>query len=225
MTGLGIDEFFTRTDGVGVRGLLSDALGSTVALGDGTGALQTQYTYEPFGFITQTGAASTNSYKFTGREDDGTGLMYYRARYYQPRFQRFIAEDPIGLRGGINVYRYANNNAILFVDPLGLFEIKVSVLIGMTNYQLDILRLNISKEIVFPPNIGGGLQCKIGEPPPTPGEFSIDVGISRHLSVGTNFIPNPDFDGSNQSYLTQGLNLNIGVDLLRTGGAISAPQR
>jgi RHS repeat-associated protein len=196
-----------------------------VALGDGTGTLQTQFTYEPFGFVSQTGAASTSSYKYTGREDDGTGLYYYRARYYQPRFQRFISEDPIGLRGGINVYRYANNNALLFADPLGLFEIKISVLIGMTNYQLDIPRLNISKEIVFPPNIGGGLQCKIGEPPPTPGEFSIDVGVSRHLSIGTNFIPNPNFDGSNQSYLTQGLNLNIGVDLLRTGGAISAPQR
>lgn len=34
LTGLGIDEFFTRTDGVGVRSLLPDALGSTVALGD-----------------------------------------------------------------------------------------------------------------------------------------------------------------------------------------------
>ena len=55
LTGLGIDEFFTRTDGVGTRALLPDALGSTVALGDGTGTLQTQYTYEPFGFTTQTG--------------------------------------------------------------------------------------------------------------------------------------------------------------------------
>ncbi|UVT15739.1 MAG: RHS repeat-associated core domain-containing protein [Nitrospira sp.] len=120
LTGLGIDEFFTRTDGVGSRALLPDALGSTVALGDGTGALQTQYTYEPFGFTTQTGSASTNSYKYTGREDDGTGLMYYRARYYQSRLQRFISEDPIGLRGGINLYRYVSNNPIRFRDPLGL---------------------------------------------------------------------------------------------------------
>ena len=99
------------------------------------------------------------------------------------------------------------------------------MLIGMTNQQLDIPRLDISKETVFPPNIGGGLQCKIGEPSPTPGQFSIDVGVSRHLSVGTNFIPSPNFDGSNQSYLTQGVNLNIGVDQLRTGGAVSAPQK
>ncbi|OQW36992.1 MAG: hypothetical protein A4E19_14760 [Nitrospira sp. SG-bin1] len=120
LTGLGIDEFFTRADGVGVRSLLPDALGSTVALGDGTGVLQTQYTYEPFGFTTQTGAASTNSYKFTGREDDGTGLYYYRARYYQPRFQRFIAEDAIGFLGGdANLYAYAQNNSLSYKDPSG----------------------------------------------------------------------------------------------------------
>lgn len=92
-TGLGIDEFFTRTDGAGARSLLPDALGSTVALGDGTGVLQTQYTYEPFGFVSQTGAASTSSYKFTGREDDGSGLSYYRARYYQPRLQRWYGGE------------------------------------------------------------------------------------------------------------------------------------
>lgn len=121
LTGLGIDEFFTRTDGVGVRALLPDALGSTVALGDGTGTLQTQYTYEPYGLTTQIGAASTNSYKYTGREDDGSGLLYYRARYYHPRLQRFISEDPIGFDGGdVNLYSYTEGNPANFVDPDGL---------------------------------------------------------------------------------------------------------
>ena len=111
LTGLGIDEFFTRTDGVGTRGLLPDALGSTVALGDATGTLQTQYTYEPFGYAVTSGAASTSSYKYTAREDDGTGLYYYRARYYHPRLQRFIGEDPIGFGGGdVNLYGYVHNN-------------------------------------------------------------------------------------------------------------------
>ena len=121
LTGLGIDEFFQRTDGVGSRALLSDALGSTIALGDNTGTIQTQYTYEPFGYTTQTGSASTNSYKYTGREDDGTGLYYYRARYYHPRMQRFISEDPIGFRGrDRNLYAYVRNHPILFTDPSGL---------------------------------------------------------------------------------------------------------
>jgi len=126
LTGLGIDEFFTRTDGVGVRALLPDALGSTVALGDSTGTVQTQYTYEPFGYATQTGLASTNSYKYTGREDDGTGLYFYRARYYHPRLQRFIAEDPIGFAGGdVNLYGYVDNNPQSFRDPRGLASISV----------------------------------------------------------------------------------------------------
>jgi uncharacterized protein RhaS with RHS repeats len=32
--------------------------------------------------------------------DDGTGIYYYRARYYHPQLQRFISEDPIGVGGG-----------------------------------------------------------------------------------------------------------------------------
>jgi RHS repeat-associated protein len=90
-------------------------------LGDNTGTLQTQYTYEPFGVTTQTGATNTNSYKYTGREDDGTGLYYYRARYYQPRLQRFIAEDPIEFLGGdVNLYAYVESNPVNLNDSLGL---------------------------------------------------------------------------------------------------------
>ncbi|MCM3901796.1 MAG: RHS repeat-associated core domain-containing protein [Pyrinomonadaceae bacterium] len=134
LTGLGIDEFFTRTDGVGVRSLLPDALGSTVALGDGTGTLQTQYTYEPFGYTTQTGQANTNSYKYTGREDDGSGLYYYRARYYHPRVQRFVAEDPIGLlSGSFNYYTYVNGNPLSRIDPLGLWAAGISFEISTIN--------------------------------------------------------------------------------------------
>ena len=121
LTGLGIDEVFTRTDSVGTREFFSDALGSTVALADTSGAVQTSYTYEAFGGTTQTGSASTNSYKYTGREDDGTGLYYYRARYYSPRLQRFISEDPIGFRGGDqNLYAYVRVNPISSIDPNGL---------------------------------------------------------------------------------------------------------
>jgi len=131
LTGLGIDEFLMRTDGVGTRALLPDALGSTVALGDGTGTLQTQYTYEPFGYTTQTGQANSSSYKYTGREDDGSGMYYYRARYYHPRLQRFIAEDPISFMGGdVNLYGYVLGNPISLVDPLGLESLSISFFAG-----------------------------------------------------------------------------------------------
>jgi hypothetical protein len=77
LAGLRIDEFFQRTDSNGAADLLIDALGSTLGLADSTGTVQTAYTYEPFGNVTVSGP-STNPYQFTGRENDGTGLYFYR---------------------------------------------------------------------------------------------------------------------------------------------------
>jgi len=122
LTGLGIDELFTRTDvGGGVTSnLLTDALGSTVALADSSGAVQSENTYEPFGKSTATGAANTNPFQYTGRENDGTGLYYYRARYYHPLLQRFIRQDPIEfMSGDFNLYAYVGNNPLNLRDPMG----------------------------------------------------------------------------------------------------------
>jgi RHS repeat-associated protein len=162
LTGLGIDEFFTRTDSVGVRALLPDALGSTVALADSSGALQTQYTYEPFGVTTQTDAASASSYKYTGREEDGTGLYYYRARYYQPQFQRFIAEDPIGFLGGdVNLYGYVGNSPVLLRDPMGLLTLGQGSLVGCGIGGVGG-GLGGRKNIAFGAATGGSLGCAFG---------------------------------------------------------------
>jgi YD repeat-containing protein len=92
LTGLGIDEYFQRSDSSGASSLLTDALGSTLALADSSGAVQTSYTYEPFGNTTASGASSANPFQFTGRENDGTGLYFYRARYYSPTLQRFVGQ-------------------------------------------------------------------------------------------------------------------------------------
>jgi RHS repeat-associated protein len=120
LTGLSIDENFARTDSSGTMAFLTDALGSTVGLVGSGGSIDTGYTYQPFGATTVTGA-NANSYQFTGRENDATGLYYYRARYYSPTFQRFVFQDPIGFRsGGPNLYGYAGNNPLIFLDPLGL---------------------------------------------------------------------------------------------------------
>jgi len=44
---------------------------------------------------------------------------YYRARYYHPQLQRFIAEDPIRFNGGINFYQYVQDSPPNFIDPMG----------------------------------------------------------------------------------------------------------
>ena len=123
VTGLGIDQHHTRTDSAGQRALLTDALGSTISLTDAGGAVQTSYTYQPFGNASVGGAANANSYQFTGRESDAAGLQFYRARYYSPTLQRFISEDPIGLTNcDMNLYSYVKNSPTSFRDPMGLQE-------------------------------------------------------------------------------------------------------
>jgi RHS repeat-associated protein len=115
----GVDEVFARSDSSGTSYFLPDALGSTVALTDGSGTVQTQYNYGPFGNSAQSGASSTNSVAFAGRELDPAGLYYSRARYYSSTLQRFISQDPVGFIGGINLYGYAGNNPVNLIDPLG----------------------------------------------------------------------------------------------------------
>lgn len=117
---LNIDEPLTRFNSTTTRHYLRDALGSTLALVDDTGAIMTIYSYDPFGNVTTSGEVSDNPFQYTGRENDGTGFLYYRARNYSPEMQRFISEDPIRLRGGINFYTYVQNNPINRIDPFGL---------------------------------------------------------------------------------------------------------
>jgi len=123
LTGLGVDEYFTRTDiAAGTTSqFLPDILGSTIALADSAATIQTEYTYEPFGRVIATGIQNTNPYQYTGRENDGSGLYYYRNRYYNPASQRFVSEDPIEFAGGTaNIYAYVSNNPLIYVDPFGL---------------------------------------------------------------------------------------------------------
>ena len=116
---LNIDEPIVRQMPSGNEYYHTDDLGSTIALSDDTGAITTRYTYGPFGSTTITGT-STNPFQFTGRENDGTGLYYYRARYYSPSRSRFLSEDPLGFDAGDpNLYAYVFNNPANLVDPSG----------------------------------------------------------------------------------------------------------
>ncbi len=126
----GIDELFGRKEATGSVYPLTDALGSVMGLTDAAGVLQTQYSYEPYGKTTVSGAASGNSQTYTGRENDGTGLFYYRARYYLPGMGRFVSEDSAGLAGGINSYAYVSGNPTAYVDPSGNFFFPALALMG-----------------------------------------------------------------------------------------------
>ena len=117
---MNIDEPVARISTGKLRYYQLDALGSVIGLTDESGHEVTQYAYDAFGQVAISGEASDNPFQYTGRENDGTGLYYYRARYYSPELQRFVSEDPLRLIGGINFFLYVENNPVKYRDPEGL---------------------------------------------------------------------------------------------------------
>ena len=173
LTGLGLDETFTRTDASGASTFLTDALGSTLELADGSGTLKTHYTFEPFGATTTSGAMSTTAAQYTGRENDGTGLYSYRARYYHPQLQRFVSEDPIGFAAGtVNLDVYAGGNPLRYTDPSGLASVGVGIG-GLVGVGLGVTG-GVTVTIVSNGDIGiqitGGVEAIAG------GSASVTVG-------------------------------------------------
>lgn len=120
LNGPRIDEA-RRMEGTTTSNYLTDALGSAVALTNSMGAIATSYTYRPYRAATASGTTSDNRYQYAGRDNDGTGLHYYRARHYYPTFGRFVSEDPIGFAGGVNLYAYMDEDPITGTGPSGFF--------------------------------------------------------------------------------------------------------
>jgi RHS repeat-associated protein len=82
-----------------------------------------RYSYLPFGEPLTHSETVPNPFEYVGQlgvQRDGNDLDYMRARYYTAADGRFINEDPIGVLGGLNLYRYVGNQPTNFIDPTGL---------------------------------------------------------------------------------------------------------
>ena len=97
-----------------------DQVTSTTAVTGHNGGTTQSVKYAAFGAVQSSTGSSPNRLKYTGREDDGSGLYYYRARYYDPAIGRFVSEDPLGFASGdVNFYQYTGSNPINANDPSG----------------------------------------------------------------------------------------------------------
>jgi len=118
VNGAGIDNKLRQAGGNGSLYFLQDLLGSTAALTNVAGGVVERAQYEAFG---KTAGSSFTRYGFTGRElENSTGLMFYRARWYDSNQGRFLTEDPSGMSDGANLYHYVINSPLVYRDPLGL---------------------------------------------------------------------------------------------------------
>ena len=202
--GPGTDAPLLRTAGGEVRYYHGDGLGSIVAVSNAAGNNRGTARYDAFGNVTEN-TGSIPQYGYTGREPDATGLIYYRARYYDPTIGRFTQRDPKGFIDGINRYAYAVNNPVNYRDPRGANVSSPASLSSITstasyfdsgnmgggmagggfslgsnmNYgQQEILRATIAYEET------GGLSAKL------PGSTS--AGSSSAMEMALGFIPGYD---------------------------------
>ncbi len=106
----------------------TDALGSPVAVTDGSGNVIERNDYTPYGAVV--GKPAYDAVGYTGHKQDGaTGLTYMQQRYYDPMIGRFLSVDPVTAYsnpiGAFNRYWYATNNPYKFTDPDGRSEMNV----------------------------------------------------------------------------------------------------
>lgn len=171
---------FEQIGAAGSFWFVHDQVGSTVLLLAASGAQAGGYGYTPYGLATHTGTATT-PLQYTGQYTDAeTGLVYLRARYYDPVTAQFLTVDPL-----INTthlpYAYAGDNPLNGTDRSGLIGIGacVSALasLGLGYNQSDCLTVTFncsSGELQF----GGTDTSGIGTGMPSAG-FGIGPMISN----------------------------------------------
>jgi len=98
---------------------LHDQIGSTRLLVNSSGAVQASYTYDAYGNVMGHTGTVANPLGYDGQFNDAeSGLIYLRARYYDPATAQFLVVDPA--RADINPYGYARQDPLNRFDPTGL---------------------------------------------------------------------------------------------------------
>lgn len=118
-------DLISQDDGINSRHMLVDGLGS-VRTEMADGIVESVITYDPYGNLLKQVGDTGTTYGFTGeQQDNSTGLLYLRARYYNPALRSFMGQDPWSGNGGrpqsINGWSYVDNNPANLIDYTGMF--------------------------------------------------------------------------------------------------------
>jgi RHS repeat-associated protein len=119
----GVDRI-AQAGGSGTEYFLGDALGSVRQLADISGAVVLAQAYDPYGVTANVSGAAQTSYGFAGEYTSAAaGLIYLRARQYDPSMGRFTSRDTWGgdynRPLSLNRWNYVQSNPIVYRDPSG----------------------------------------------------------------------------------------------------------
>ena len=99
----------------------TDGLGSVQGEVDPNGTVTASRKFDVYGLVRGSSGTSTSRHKFVGSlghtSEDETGLLYMRARYYDPQIGRFASEDPG--REDANWFTYCQNDPVNKIDESG----------------------------------------------------------------------------------------------------------
>ena len=103
-----------------IRYYHQDELGSTRALTNAQGKVDTVYLYDPYGnTISASGSNAANPFQFAGQYTDAeSGFQYLNARYYDPSTANFLTRDPATALSQA-AYGYAHDSPLNYADPTG----------------------------------------------------------------------------------------------------------
>jgi RHS repeat-associated protein len=156
---------------------LYDALGTTAAITNMNADIIDNNRFAPFGEplspVAKNSRLTNSPWGYTGESHDiEAGLVYLRARYYEPGTGRFIQEDSYPYFGEIeepltrNLYIYGKGNPLKYTDPSGHFAL-IPYLVkaaakGLINGVTDLL-LQVAMNYYFNPTTQGSLKASFGE--------------------------------------------------------------
>ena len=119
-----VNQYFTLGEVVGGTAYFytRDHLGSVRDVASETGTIQAQYSYDPYGKVSNFSSSANSDFQFAIAyyKHAPSGLNLTETREYSPLLGRWLNRDSIAESGGINLYCYVKNTPTTQYDPSGL---------------------------------------------------------------------------------------------------------
>jgi RHS repeat-associated protein len=192
--------------GSGLRYTFTDHIGTPILQTDASGAVVWRAEYDPYGDVRQmrVGAPTDQPLRFPGQEvamtSEGGEENYNIFRWYRAGWGRYTQSDLIGLKGGLNLYRYGSANPLNKIDALGLAvnvicrRVDVGQGLGAAVFGAYFLPVHCRLQVSCP--------CSDGDGSPR-APFNRTVGleaVNGDYQLNTDQFLAPHFGGPSQDY-------------------------